>query len=53
MLRPSASALVTWGGEGASLRLGAAIAYALTFIAVRFCRDTDSTGGVVVWTVEA
>jgi drug/metabolite transporter (DMT)-like permease len=48
MLRPSASALVTWGALAA---LVAAIAYALSIIAVRVLTRSDSTASVVVWTV--
>jgi drug/metabolite transporter (DMT)-like permease len=48
MLRPSASALVTWGALAA---LVSAIAYALSIIAVRVLTRTDSTASVVVWTV--
>src|SRR5256884_1082 len=48
MLRPSAAGLVTWGALAALI---AAIAYALSIIAVRVLTRSDSTASVVVWTV--
>ena len=48
MLRPSASSLVTVGALAA---LVAAIAYALSVIALRAISHTDSTTSVILWTV--
>jgi drug/metabolite transporter (DMT)-like permease len=48
MLRPSASSLVTVGALAA---LVAAIAYALSVIALRVISHTDSTTSVILWTV--
>jgi drug/metabolite transporter (DMT)-like permease len=48
MLRPSASSFVTVGALAA---LVAALAYALSVIALRVIAHTDSTTSVIVWTV--
>ena len=48
MLRPSAEGLATWGTLAVLL---AAIAYALSAIAVRVLTRTDSTASVIFWTV--
>jgi drug/metabolite transporter (DMT)-like permease len=48
MLRPSASSFVTVGALAA---LMAAVAYALSVMALRVITRTDSTTAVVMWTV--
>jgi drug/metabolite transporter (DMT)-like permease len=48
MLRPTASGFITWGALAALI---AAVAYALSAIAVRVLTRTDSTASVVFWTI--